>query len=451
MGLLSVSSEIGALRKVLVHAPGPEWDFVPAVPELAQQYLIEDIFFLLDAQDEHGALRRVLGLFIGDENVLDFRDLLSSVCEHDDNRSQIVAAVAGLEFPGDEISAQLSDPDSVSAKDLATALICGAIVTEGTPKRDYKNLFPPIPNLMFTRDLGIARSGTFILGHPAKPARRREALLMRFLLKTSKLFSGGQVIDVRNLLEDAFWADMSAERTAEPWRRASIEGGDVLVLDDDTLMVGTGERTTRMGLYHLMEILAENPDLPAPKRIIRVGLPQERTSMHLDTVLTMLDRKEFMVFPPIVDEAEFFVYKHPYEEEEIRKEEKIRNATRMSFTEALEEAKIGPVEIVKCGGENFLSQNREQWTDGANMFAIGPGVVLGYDRNTETAEALKERGYRYLRWSNGDDLEKIDNAARRFRAGELEERIAIGLPGAELSRARGGARCMTLPLERDPV
>jgi arginine deiminase len=222
------------------------------------------------------------------------------------------------------------------------------------------------------------------------------------------------------------------------------EGGDILVLDKDTLMIGTGERTIEDGLYLVMSMLLEDEEVDSLERVVRVVLPEDRSSMHLDTVLTIIDRNQFLAFGRIIQEAKFFIYQYPFAPG-------FADAPPLSFGEALAKLGMKSAEIVNCGGDNPLFQSREQWTDGANLFAIAPGVVVGYDRNVETAKALREHGYRYLEPANTSGRKEIEKIAEQVRSGEPTERILIGLRSSELSRAPGGARCMTLPLERDPV
>jgi arginine deiminase len=443
MALLDVRSEIGPLRKVLVHAPGPEWDLVPVVYELAQQYLIEDILLLADARREHEALREVLGIFVGAENVIEFGDLLAEACDDATRREQIITATAAFEFLGDAVAEQLLDP-SLSAKDVATALISGAILPQSLSKVDYKNLFRSVPNLLFTRDLGAVVGEAFVAGYAAKEARRRESLLTRIVLRHSRLLDGAKVIDIRNLANENFWAETMAGTTQVPWKSASLEGGDILVLNESTLLIGTGERTTEVGLTLLITMLVEDEELESPQHVVRVVLPEDRASMHLDTVLTVLDRKQFLVHEPIIKEAKFFVYEFPFDPG-------FTNVPPLSFREAMRRIGMKSVEVVSCGGQNSLWQSREQWTDGANLLAMAPGVVVGYDRNVETAKALEQVGYRYYELTNTSDRKQLEKVARRIRAGETGDRVLIGLRSSELSRARGGPRCMTLPLERGPA
>lgn len=429
---LQVTSEIGILRKVMVHTPGPEWDLVPCGPNvLVEEFLIEDLLVLPVAVEEHNCLTRTLGLFIGGENVFEFEELLAEVCAEEATKQEIVGAVSALDSLGLELSRALL---TLGPKEVARALICGALNTDGA-RSSYTNLFRPIPNLLFTRDLGAAVPGGFVISHAAKKARRRETLLMRFVLR-SRPFEGANLLDVRGFENPIFWREMRARGPV------SIEGGDILVLDEKTLMIGTGERTTEAALYFLRELLQEANS--SVRTVVRVILPPGRETMHLDTVFTVMSEKECMAYSPVVkEEARYIRYSFPVSrqaQEEIESFEQVRHG-----------AGLKNLEVVQCGNENELFQSREQWTDGANLFAIAPGILIGYNRNPETIKALEARdpSYRYL--DAVKDEAEIEKVAEGFRNGDIEQRILIGLPGSELSRARGGARCMTMPLLRDPI
>lgn len=428
---LGVTSEIGVLRKVVLHLPGLEWDLVPCTPGSLASYLIEDIFSLKVAKDEHECFSKVLGHFVGKENVLEFVDLLSEVCEEKSSRLEIVASVAALESLGRRVCDQLL---ALDAHKLALALIRGAIIENETDRLSYANLFAPLPNLLFTRDLGAAIPGAYIICHAAMPARRRETLLMRYVLK-NVLFKDVDILDVRDgewsaKEDEIFWTELVSEEGV------SIEGGDIIVLDEETLIIGTGERTTWPALMILLKKLRRTSSI---KNVIRVVLPQARATMHLDTVFTVINRQEFMIYEPVIKDADFYVYQKPSFDEK----------KAVDFSDALGYAGCTNITFVQCGNGHPLFGGREQWTDGVNVFAVAPDILVGYERNTETIQALKNKGYQYLH--AGNEMDKIESAGKDFKENKLDRRIIIGLPGSELSRGRGGPRCMSMPLLRDPL
>jgi len=426
---MSVLSETGRLRKVIIHRPGPEWDLVPCGPGALTKYLIEDIFVLSKAQEEHDCLTKVLRLFLGPDNVIDFSHLLTTVCHNANTRLELIGAVTALESLGLKTVEALA---SLKPADLADVLVRGAVISE-SQHETYENIFPPLPNLMFTRDIGVSVPRGFILAHAATPTRRRETLLMRYVLR-HPIFKDVKKLDIISYQNEIFWHNLRGGEAV------SLEGGDLLVLNKATLFVGTGERTTETGFFLLLDLLqsAKSPI----KTVIRAVLPSERASMHLDTVITAIGHQQFMVYGPVVDNLLFEVYRRPFK----RSDKNVFN-----FSKAMQEAGFPEVQSLDCGGSYQVFRSREQWTDGANLLAIAPGVLLGYDRNKETASVLKGCGYKYFEPHEHGWQDLMDLATRFQQNGKTEEKILVGLPGSELSRARGGPRCMTMPLVRDSI
>ena len=408
-----------------MHEPGPEWDLIPCGPGILERYLTEDIFVLSRAREEHKVLTHILKKFIGDDNVIEFERLLEEVLSVTANKTEIVGAVTALESLGLRTTQALL---GLSESALARALIHGAIIGDPDPgPTGYENLFPSIPNLLFTRDLGAAIPGGFVICHAAKPARRRETLLMRYVLR-HELFKTTNFLDIRSLEKGNFWHDIQGGETV------SIEGGDIVILNKVTLMVGTGERTTEAGFVSLLELLARTTS--PIQTVIRALIPQVRSSMHLDTVFTVLSECDGMAYGPVVNNCDYQVYHPPYREAPLK----------VNFSSAMDAAGLKDFKCLSCGDENRLSQSREQWTDGANLFAIAPRVLIGYDRNPVTARVLEKNKYRCLQAAT--DMAEVERIAADFKAGNDIAPVVIGIPGAELSRARGGARCMTMPLAR---
>jgi arginine deiminase len=289
----------------------------------------------------------------------------------------------------------------------------------------------PVPNYFFMRDPQIVIGDGVVISGMATQARRREALLSKYVFQYHALFRD----------EVAIRADFMAGDEPEVVRRSrvpTIEGGDVLVARRDLLLVGISERTNRAGVQHLARSLREAGT--AVRTIVVVELPKQRSFMHLDTVFTIINRDECLIYAPVIS---------PGGEEAAHvtsidlTQRSISYRDEKSLLHALKRQKMN-LEPICCGGERAVDQQREQWTDGANAFALAPGTILLYERNVRTAEELAKNGYHIV---YEDDL----LLGRTELETWTDRKYAIQIQGNELSRARGGPRCMTMPLDRDEL
>lgn len=425
---LRIHSEIGKLRSVLVHQPGREIDRM--VPAMMKDLLFDDILFGARAREEHRRFQQILR-FVADE-VLDVQDLLEEVLQDAERRATVLEELGQAIGLSHEARALLEE---MSADQLAAGLIEGVERPDPVISDTLDSLFhlPPVPNYFFQRDPAMVVGDRVIRGSMATPARLREPLLSGAVFGRHPRFAreGG-----------VFWfQEFSAEygRAVSYARmRPTIEGGDVLVLRDDILAIGYSERTEKTTIERLAEALKREKS--HVKRIFVVGIPPERSYMHLDTVFTQISQGECLCYAPMVlsggpEEADVY-------EADLTKRE-ITWTTEKDLLSALRSAKID-LEPIACGGPDPISQQREQWTDGANAFALAPGIILCYDRNERTAEQLARHGYEIVM---DDDL----LLGRRELELWTPKKYAIQLSATELSRARGGPRCMTMPLRRDPL
>ena len=405
---IHIPSETGRLNKVIVHTPGHEVSLVN--PELKDELLFDDIIFEEDARGEH---LDMLDLFKAampeDGEILEIIELARE-CLHDaDVRREFVNTLV-KELPYENLAAVQNDLQQLTADELLRFVVEGAISTS-----HYFTL-RPAPNLLFTRDLAAVVNDTVILSKAAKRARARESLLMELILLNSGTFS--------SVKDRIIYTD----------RSQSIEGGDVLVASDKVVLIGMSERTSFSGLMGVAgQLLSGNVE-----HVLAVDIPKKRSSMHLDTIFTFSDVNECVVFPPAIEEQSDNVV------ELYRNGDQIVTRQHPSLKNALETLLETEFTFIRCGGENRTTQFREQWTDGANVFALAPGVIVGYERNTKTFEALAKHGYKIM-----DQFDFVDEYSNKSFDHKESGKIAVSFQGHELCRGRGGARCMTLPILRN--
>jgi arginine deiminase len=427
---LRVTSEIGKLKSVLVHLPGPEIDRM--VPSMMEELLFDDILYGNRAREEHRRFQQVLG-FVADE-VLEVQDLLEEVLQVPEQRGAILDDLGRTLGWGPEIHGRLRD---LNPEQLASVLITGIelpLTDTATPAPDLYAI-PPIPNYFFQRDPLVVVGERAIRCSMATSARQREPLLNGYVLSLHPRFASAE--------GGKFWFQEFSSDYGKPASyarmRPTLEGGDVLVLREDLLAIGYSERTEKTTIERLAESFKK---LKSPiKRLLVVAVPPERSYMHLDTVFTMISENECLVYGPMIlpdgaEEADVY-------ECDLTKRE-ITWTTEKDLLSALKAQKLD-LKPLRCGGDDPIAERREQWTDGANAFALAPGVVLMYDRNEKTAAELQRSGY-----------DVVDEADLLLGREELElwkpgKKYVILLAAHELSRARGGPRCMTMPLVREDV
>ena len=425
---LTVTSEIGNLRSVLVHLPGQEIDRM--VPSMMEELLFDDILYGSRAREEHRRFQQVLG-YVADE-VLDVQDLLAEVLAIAEARTAIIEDLGRKFAWGPDMDYRLAE---LAPEALAAALVSGVEKPAEETGESGSDLFylAPVPNYFFQRDPLVVVGDRAIRCSMATSARAREPLLSGYVFRYHPRLGHGQ---------EAFWFDEFPSEYGRPTSyarmRPTLEGGDVLVLREDLIAIGYSERTEKTTIERLAESLKAKKS--PIKRILVVGIPPARSTMHLDTVFTMIDRGECLVYGPAIlpggaDEADV------YECDLTRRE--ITWTTEKDFLAALKSQKLD-LRPILCGGSDPISQRREQWTDGANALAVAPGVILTYDRNEKTADELSKAGYAVL-----DEADLL--LGRETLDLKKPGRYAVRLAANELSRARGGPRCMAMPLRRDPV
>ena len=404
---IHVTSEIGRLKKVMLHRPGEELENL--MPEYLERLLFDDIPYLHIAREEHDKFAEILRqnnvevVYLTDlveqsivnqdvkdqlicEMIQDAsittsreRDVLTEYFRALDNKSMIAKMMAGVR------KSEIQQFEGKSLGDFLRNL-----------NNDYPFILDPMPNLYFTRD-PFASIGNGVSIHKMFTAtRHRETLFAKYIFTYHPLYKDTRV-----------WYDRD--------ENFSLEGGDILILNEETIAIGISQRTHENAIERFAEkVLTEESTF---KKILAINIPKQRTFMHLDTVFTMVDYDKFTIHPNIMRDMDVFVI-------ERDKNNRIHITPETSTLEDTlkRHLHLDKVDLIKCGSSHMIDAAREQWNDGSNTLAIAPGEVIVYSRNYVTNQILEEHGIK-----------------------------TYVMPSSELSRGRGGPRCMSMPLIRQDL
>lgn len=474
---IHVTSETGKLRRVLVHSPDSGLGKV--VPSKAQDWLFEDIvhldtirrneydyyikllLYFLDEEKIKGRLGEIddpasnrgfykpgHGDFYRSDKVVELQVLLTEILENPSIKSQLVASVCAIEACSYDIQQKMM---GYAPATLARVFFSGTY-------NETEFIFPPIPNFIFTRDIGIVVNDYILLNKPKKEARKREALIAKYIFHHHPIFSGykDRIIELTDTQHHFLLPKDSATE------RVTLEGGDVMVVSKEHVLIGVSERTSRVAAAQAITKLFEHGVV---SKATIVKIPSKRDYMHIDTVFTQVKKNVWVMLGDFsrerlkglqVDEVHraLRIQTHKADRLEIIQFEKNNIANPRRF-ESLEDLLVdisvsdlgcsaADVRIILSGNNEFPYDAREQWTDSCNLLAIQDGVVLGYDRNDRTTAAFREAGFDVV------DVNTLlaDLEAGRLSADRLVDTLVL-MPSAELSRARGGFHCMSMPLLRD--
>lgn len=397
---IHVKSEIGKLKTVVVHRPGQELEHL--TPNELKDLLFDDIPWLERAQFEHDQFCQILK----NEGVQVFYlvDLVAESLTNLKVKQNFIETFLN-EAKVFHPSTRRKLMEYLSALDIKTMIsktMAGIQKNELTTYkkrslrdhiREYPFLTAPMPNLYFTRDPFASIQNHVMISRMHRSVRNRETIYGRTIFKYHPIYQTHQIYDASDI-------------------NFSIEGGDILVLNEHVIAIGISERTQPEAIEHLTLKLFENSEV---QTILAINLPKKRSFMHLDTVLTQVDAGVFLAHHHILGKLQAYELTRSSQPGMVKILEK-EGTLKKIFSNYLHQK----ITVIPCGGSNQIASDREQWNDGANALAIAPGVVIVYERNQVTNAKLREQGIR-----------------------------TIAIPSSELSRGRGGPRCMSMPLERE--
>lgn len=411
MSAIQLYTETGTLEGVILHPPGPEVENM--TPKNAERALYSDILNLSVARREYNQLESVLQKLAPTFRVM---DLLKDILRSSEIREMIVKKACYNEGHPKLIDQLLRLNERQLARQLVQGVPLERKTLTGFMSNEHFSL-RPLHNFFFTRDSSMAVGDRVLIARMANQVRDREALIMQAIFDYHPRFRVQTV--------------NPGDKTGQG--QVSLEGGDLLIASENITLVGLSNRTSTRGIDFLIKMLSDRKER---HHILVQELPSAPESfIHLDMAFTLLDADSCMVYEPLILKSnKYQTIQIDVEKGEVKSIQNVENLVKALSSLGMD------LKPSFCGGnKDTMTQEREQWHSGANFFAVGPGKLIGYNRNVHTLENLNQSGYEIIKARDVLDG-KTDPAAH--------SKYVITIDGAELSRGGGGVRCMTMPFKR---
>jgi arginine deiminase len=396
---IHVYSEIGKLKTVMLHRPGKEIENL--VPNYLERLLFDDIPYLKVAKEEHDNFANVLKA--NGVEVLYLEKLVSeAICEEQIKENFLKEVIGECDIKDENNIKLLTEYfKAMPEKAMVDKIMAGVRKKEIGLKEDFNDypfIMDPMPNLYFTRDPFATMGSGVTLNSMRTKTRRRETMFGKYIFKYHPEYKNSNI---------KFWY----ERT----ENYNVEGGDELILSDEVIAIGASQRSDKEASIKIAENIFNSEE--SFKTVLIFDIPKSRSFMHLDTVFTMIDHDKFTVHPGIEGDLKVIALTYDNKNKEVKAVEE-----EGSLEKILSQHLNKEITLIRCGGGDQVIAGREQWNDGSNTLAIAPGKVVTYERNYVTNEIL--------------DKHNIE---------------VIAIPSSELSRGRGGPRCMSMPFYREDL
>lgn len=397
--IINVYSEIGQLKKVLLHRPGEEVENL--TPEYLKILLFDDIPYLKIAREEHDKFAAVLKK--NGVEVIYLEDLSAESIKNEEIKKRFLREVINESSVKEEaVKNRIKDYfKNMPEKDIILTIMAGLRFKElgiSEDDKEYPFVMNPMPNLYFTRDPFASVGRGITINSMKTITRRRETIFAKYIFEYHPLFKDQDIPK---------WYDRDD--------KYCMEGGDELVLSKEVLAIGHSERSDSRAILRIAKNIFEKGE--SFETVLMFEIPKRRAFMHLDTVFTMVDYDKFILHPNIEESTKVNAIRYDHKNKELVINEEVDSLQRI-----LSKYVKRDVKLIRCGGGDKIVASREQWNDGSNTLAIAPGKVITYERNYVTNEILDKNNV-----------------------------SVISIPSSELSRGRGGPRCMSMPIYRKEV